>query len=127
MAKLTIADLKKIKDDYKSVVTIRDGAPRVKINVHMGTCGIAAGARKIMASVMDEIEKNKATDVVVTSSGCAGLCSKEPMVTISVIDQSPVKYAQLTDEKMRKIFVDHVMGGKIVEDLALVIGNEMSY
>jgi NADP-reducing hydrogenase subunit HndB len=127
MAKLTIEDLKKIRDEHKSVVTMRDGAERVKINVHMGTCGIAAGARKIMASIIDEIEKNKVTDVVVTSSGCAGLCSKEPMVTINIIDKPPVKYAQLNDEKIRKIFKDHVMEGNIVEDLALVIGSEMSY
>lgn len=127
MAKLTIEDLKKIKEDHKSVLTMRDGTSRVKINVHMGTCGIAAGARKIMTSIMEEMEKYKVTDVVVTSSGCAGLCSKEPMITINIIDKPPVKYAQLNDEKIKKIFKEHVVEGHIVEDLALVIGNEMTY
>jgi len=53
MAKLTIADLKKIKEQYHQ--GLREGGFRVKITVHMGTCGIAAGARAIMNAVMDAL------------------------------------------------------------------------
>jgi NADP-reducing hydrogenase subunit HndB len=124
MTKLKIEDLEKISQRVKKTVLLRDGAGRAKITVHMGTCGIAAGARKIMNELMDEIEKRELTDVILTSSGCAGLCSKEPMATVELKDEAPVKYVDLTPEKIRKIFEDHVIGGKIVEEYALAKGSE---
>lgn len=124
MPKLKIEDLEKISQRVKKTVLLRDGAGRAKITVHMGTCGIAAGARKIMNELMDEIEKRELTDVILTSSGCAGLCSKEPMATVELKDEAPVKYVDLTPEKIRKIFEDHVIGGKIVEEFALAKGSE---
>jgi NADP-reducing hydrogenase subunit HndB len=66
----------------------------------MGTCGIAAGAREIMDALLDEMKKKKATDVVVTTSGCAGLCNREPMATVELKDQPPVKYFDLTPAGM---------------------------
>jgi NADP-reducing hydrogenase subunit HndB len=93
----------------------------------MGTCGIAAGARSIMNVVMEELTKSNLKDVAITTSGCAGLCSKEPMATIELSGEPPVKYIALTDEKMRKIFAEHVVGGKPVQDFALVVGHETTY
>ena len=127
MARLTVDDLKKIKDDYKTTLTLREGGSRAKVNVHMGTCGIAAGARKVMDALLEEMSKNNVTDVIVTTSGCAGLCSKEPMATVEILNESPVKYVYLNEDKMRKIFKEHIMEGKIVEDCALVMGNETAY
>ena len=125
MAKLTIADLKKIKEQYHQ--GLREGGFRVKITVHMGTCGIAAGARAIMNTVMEEMAKSDMNDVAVTTSGCAGLCSQEPMATIELAGEPPVKYIALTEEKMRKIFAEHVKGGKPVQEYALVVGHETTY
>jgi NADP-reducing hydrogenase subunit HndB len=125
MAKLTIADLKKIKEDYHQ--GLREGGFRVKITVHMGTCGIAAGARPIMNAVMEELAKSNLKDVAITTSGCAGLCSKEPMATIELAGESPVRYISLTEEKMRKIFAEHVVGGRPVQEYALVVGHETTY
>ncbi len=127
MAKLTIADLKKIKETYHANQALREGGFKVKITVHMGTCGIAAGARPIMTAVMEELAKSGRKDIAVTTSGCAGLCSKEPMVTIELAGEAPVKYIALTDEKMRKIFAEHVVGGKPVTEYALVAGHETTY
>lgn len=127
MPKLTIDDLKKIKDNYKAAMTVRDGGARAKVTVHMGTCGITAGARKVMESLLDEINKNNITDIIVTTSGCAGFCSKEPMVTVELLGSSPVKYITMNEDKMRKVVQEHLLGGKIVEDCALVAGNESSY
>jgi NADP-reducing hydrogenase subunit HndB len=125
MAKLTIADLKKIKEQYHQ--GLREGGFRAKITVHMGTCGIAAGARAIMNTVMDEMAKANVKDVAVTTSGCAGLCSQEPMATIELSGEPPVKYIALTEDKMRKIFSEHVVGGKPVKEYALVAGHETTY
>ena len=124
MPKLKIEDLEKISQRVRKTVLLRDGAGIAKITVHMGTCGIAAGARKIMNALMETIEEKDIKDVILTSSGCAGLCSKEPMATVELKDEAPVKYVDLTPEKIRKIFEDHVIGGKIVEEYALAQGSE---
>lgn len=124
MTKLKIDDLEKITAEFKSKMTVREGGGRVKITVHLGTCGIAAGARKIMSVFIDEIEKSKVTDVILTTSGCAGLCSKEPIATIELINEAPIKYIELTEFKARKIFAEHVLKGKLVTEYALSVGSE---
>ena len=127
MAKLTVEDLKRIKEEVRSTTALREGGFRAKINIHMGTCGIAAGARKLMSAVLKEIEERKVNDVMVTTSGCAGLCSREPMATVELLGKPPVKYCDLNEEKMREIFIHHVLNGEIVEAYALARGNETTY
>jgi NADP-reducing hydrogenase subunit HndB len=124
MAKLKIEDLEKISKRVRKTTLLREGAGKAKIIVHMGTCGIAAGAREIMNTLLDEFEKKNIDDVILTSSGCAGLCSKEPMATVEVKDEAPVKYVDLTPEKIRKILSEHVNGGKVVSEYALAVGSE---
>ena len=125
MGKLTIEDLGKIRDAARYKIALRQGAGRVRINVHMGTCGIAAGARQILTAVMKEIEAKGLHDVIVTNSGCAGLCSQEPMMTVEVLGEpAPVKYVFLTPEKVKKIMVAHVLQGQAVKEYALAIGSE---
>lgn len=124
MAKLKIEDLDKIAQDVQHKMSVREGGGRVKVTVHMGTCGIAAGARTIMSTFLSQIEAQKVTDVILTTSGCAGLCSREPMATVEVTGQAPVKYVDLTEEKTKKIFTEHVMQGKFVTEYALSIGSE---
>lgn len=127
MAKLSIEDLKKLKESVEASVTLREGGYRAKVNIHMGTCGIASGARKIMTAVLDEISRRDLKDVIVTTSGCAGLCSREPMITVELLGAAPVKYVDLTQEKMQEIFSEHVLGGKIVEKYALAVGSETTF
>jgi len=127
MAKLTLEDLKKIKEDAKAATTLREGGYRAKITVHMGTCGIASGARKVMSAFMDEVSKKNLNDVIVTTSGCAGLCSREPMATVELLNEAPVKYVDLDEEKTREILTEHVIGGKIVEKYALAVGSETTF
>jgi NADP-reducing hydrogenase subunit HndB len=125
MGKITVDDLSKIREAARYKIALREGAGRVKINVHMGTCGIAAGAREILTTVMKEIEAKNLHDVIVTNSGCAGLCSQEPMMTIEVLGEpAPVKYVFLTPAKVRKIVESHVQNGQIVKEFALAIGSE---
>ena len=127
MAKIKIEDLAKIRDEARHKMTLREGAGRVRINVHMGTCGIAAGAREILTTVMKEIEQRNLHDVIIMNSGCAGLCSQEPMMTIEVLgERAPVKYVLLTPEKVKKIIDSHVLKGKIVTDYALALGSEQT-
>ncbi|HZX10819.1 MAG TPA: (2Fe-2S) ferredoxin domain-containing protein [Acidobacteriota bacterium] len=125
MPKLNIKDLQKIKEKKKRTSKLREGGDyKVKVTVHMGTCGIAAGAREIMNAFINEIEKHESSDVLITNSGCAGLCSKEPMATIEVLGQAPVKYVDLDEKKVKEIFQKHVMGGNVVKKNALGKGSE---
>ncbi len=127
MTKLTIEELKNIREKEKDKTLVsKDGPFNVKVTVHMGTCGIAAGARDIMKAFMDEIEKNNAENIFVTTSGCAGLCSHEPMATVEFAEHIPIKYIDLTPEKVKKIFNDHIMNQKPVQDYALGAGSERS-
>ncbi len=122
--KLKPEDLDKISRRMKATTTLREGSGRVKITVHMGTCGIASGARDILSAFLKDIEKSKADDIILTTSGCAGLCSREPMATVELKGKPPVKYVDLTPEKVEKIFKEHVQGGNVVSEYALAIGSE---
>jgi NADP-reducing hydrogenase subunit HndB len=122
--KISIEDLKKIKERERWKMAQREGVYRVKITVHMGTCGIAAGARDVMAEFRDSIAARGITDIILINAGCAGLCAEEPMVTVEVKDQTPVKYVLLDREKAKRIFDEHVMAGKPVEKYALAPENE---
>jgi len=122
--KLKPEDLDKIARKMRSVTNLRDGAGRVKVTVHMGTCGIASGARGILSAFLTCLENEGVDDVIITTAGCAGLCSREPMATVELKGEPPVKYVDLTEEKVKKIFKEHVMGGKIVEEYAIAIGSE---
>ena len=124
MVKLEPGDLDTIAEKIKGTMLMREGTCRTKIVVHMGTCGIAAGARTIMKAFMEELESRDIKDVSVTISSCAGLCSREPMVTVEKQGEPAVKYVDLTPEKARTIFADHVLGGKIVTEYALAAGSE---
>jgi NADP-reducing hydrogenase subunit HndB len=125
MAKLTISDLKKIKDKVHAETALREGDRRVRVTVHMGTCGIASGAREVMDALMREIEEAGVSDVVVTTSGCMGLCSREPLVTVEIIGQEPIKYEYVNPNKMRQIFKRHVLEGEIQTPFVLARGAEI--
>ncbi len=122
--KLKPGDLDKISEKMRASTVLREGAGRAKITVHLGTCGIASGARPILKAFMDRMEESAAKDVILTTSGCAGLCSHEPMATVELKGEAPVKYIDLTEEKVEKVFAGHVMGGKIVTEYALALGSE---
>ncbi len=124
MPKITPNDLAKISQDAKSVMHLRKGVARARILVHMGTCGIAAGARGVMSALMREIEQSKMEDVMLTASSCAGLCSREPMITVEIRDEPPVKYVDLTPQKVKEILAKHLVGGTIVAEYALSLGSE---
>ncbi len=79
-----------------------------------------------MTALIKELEGRDVQDIILTTSSCAGLCSREPMVTVEVKDQPPVKYVDLTPDKAIEILEKHVVGGEIVSKYALSVGNEKS-
>ena len=119
MAKLTIDDLKKIKEDTAKSNSLREGGATVKITVHMGTCGIAAGARAVMNALMEELAAADRSDIRVVASGCMGMCSSEPNVTVEMQDSEPIVYQKMESNRMRQVFKRHVLLGEVQSDFAL--------
>ena len=119
MAKLTIDDLKKIKEETTKSTSIRDGEANIKVTVHMGTCGIAAGARAVMNALMEEMAEADRQDIRIVTSGCMGMCSSEPNVTVESKEAEPIVYQKMDSNRMRQVFKRHVLLGEIQSDFAL--------
>ncbi len=127
MPKLTMDELNKKREEARKGIYLRDGEFRGKIIVHMGTCGIAAGARAVVSAFLadlEELEKNGVRDILLATTGCAGLCSREPMATVEMRDSPLVKYGDLTPDKARRIFAEHILKGNIIQEYAIGIGSE---
>jgi NADP-reducing hydrogenase subunit HndB len=117
----SLADLRKIKDEVQLRNALREGGYTACVTVHMGTCGIASGAREVMRVLLENLEKSRRKDIRATTSGCIGLCSHEPLITVERLNEEPVRYAMVNAEKMNQIFKEHVIGGKPVAEYALVM------
>jgi len=92
----------------------REGEQETKIVIGMGTCGIAAGAREVMAAILDELSKRNLGQVAVTQTGCVGLCDKEPLVDVIKPGQPKVTYGRVDAEKARRIVTQHVVNDQVI-------------
>ena len=119
MPKLTIEDLKRIRDRARKTTALREGETAIKITVHMGTCGIAAGAREVMDALLEELAQSERQDIRAVTSGCMGMCSSEPNVTVEIHGKDPVIYQHMNRNKMRQVFKRHVLLGEVQTDFAL--------
>ncbi len=122
MAKLTLDDLKRIRDEARMATQLREGEAPVKVIVHMGTTGIAAGAREVMAALMAELSKRKVTNVTVTQSGSFSLESEEPVVTVVRPNADMVSYGRVTPDKIIRILVEHILGNRIITEWMVATG-----
>ena len=117
MAKLTLDDLRKLRDEKKKSMTQRDAnGKRAEVVIGMGTCGIAAGAKIVFDAFLDEMEKAGISDVTVKQTGCMGLCFSEPTVEVLCDDMPHVVYGNVDDKTARRIVRDHLLGKALVSD-----------
>ncbi|MGD9675859.1 MAG: ferredoxin [Candidatus Bipolaricaulia bacterium] len=121
---MKLEELQKIRERAQAEMRLRGGAARVKIVVGMGTSGIAAGARTVMTALLDEIQKRRLTDVIVTQSGEKGFASQEPVVEVIERDRPTVVYGAVDQDGARRIVAEHVVNGTIVEALVLSVSDE---
>ena len=119
-----LADLQAIKDKTQTQNALREDGYHVLATVHMGTCGIASGSRAVLTAMVDELSASERLDIRVTTSGCVGACEREPVMTVEVLDQPKVLYGELTPDKARQIFKEHIMGGKLVPEYVVGYGDE---
>jgi NADP-reducing hydrogenase subunit HndB len=119
-----LKDLQAIKEKVQAQTVLRQDGYKACVTVHMGTCGISAGARDIMGALMDELATCRRRDVRITTSGCIGICIQEPVMTVEVLGSEPVIYGKLDTNKARLIFREHVLAGKAIPQLAIGSGRE---
>ena len=111
----SLAELQAIKDRMKNKIILREGAQEVRVVVGMATCGIAAGARPVLNAFVEGVDKEGLNDkVIVSQTGCIGICQYEPVVEITVPGQEKVTYVKMTAEKAEKVLKEHIKGGKVV-------------
>ena len=117
MPKLTLDDLKKLRNEKKKDLQQRQTEGKtIRIVIGMGTCGIAAGAKETFDTFLDELQKNNLTNVLVKQTGCMGLCYSEPTVEVSVPDMPTIVYGKVNAEVARKIVRKHIVGKLLIND-----------
>ena len=117
----SVEELKAIRDRVKNTVHLRkeDSADNVRVVVGMATCGIAAGARPVLAAFTEEVAKRGLQNVMVTQTGCIGICQYEPVVEVFEPDGSKTTYVKMTPEKVARIVTEHLVNGKAVEEYTI--------
>lgn len=112
----SLQELAEIKKKAQEMTQIRESGEKASIIVAMGTCGIAAGARDVMTTILDELGKRGITDIAVTQTGCIGMCEQEPLLTVVKPGMNRVTYGHVDAEKAREIIARHIVKGQIVEE-----------
>jgi len=116
----SLEELKAIRDKMKDKVAIREGDDQIRVVVGMATCGIAAGARPVLASFVEEVAKNGLTDkVMVTQTGCIGICQYEPVVEVFESGKEKTTYVKMTAEKAKRVVEEHIKGGRVVDEYTI--------
>lgn len=115
----SLEDLDRIRERAREATRLREATGAKRIVVGMGTCGIAAGAREVMTAILAEVAKRNLTNVIVTQTGCVGLCDREPLVDVQIPGQPSVTYGQVDATRAREIVARHVVNGQVIGDWAI--------
>ncbi|MDH3982437.1 MAG: hypothetical protein OES84_05980 [Kiritimatiellaceae bacterium] len=116
MAKMTLEELRNLRDAKKNEMVQRDGEKSAQIIIGMGTCGIAAGAKEAFDAFLDELNSHEVKDTRITQTGCMGLCFSEPTVEVAVLDMPRVIYGNVDANVARRIVKEHIIGKSLVSD-----------
>ena len=118
----TLAELAQIREKMKDKVGIREGVNGIRIVVGMATCGIAAGARPVLNTLVEEVAKEDlSSTATVTQTGCIGICQYEPVVEVFEAGKEKITYVKVTPDMAKRIVAEHIKGGKVVTEYT--IGN----
>ncbi len=121
----SLAELQAIKDKMKDKVILREGTGDVRVVVGMATCGIAAGARPVLNTFVEEVNKADLNEKVsVSQTGCIGICQFEPVVEVFEAGKDKVTYVKMTPEKAKRVVEEHLKGGKVISEYTIAANNE---
>ena len=112
----SLDELKRIREEALQKKQLKATPGNIQVIVAMGTCGIAAGARDTMKSVLNFIETEKVSGVTVTQTGCLGLCEQEPILQVVFGDQPKVMYGKVDAQIAQKIMKQHVQNGQPLKE-----------
>lgn len=115
----SIAELEEIRKKTFDEIGMRKNTSSRRIVVGMATCGIAAGARPVMSTLVEELKKRNITDVNVTMTGCIGVCRLEPIIEVIDTEGSKVTYVKMTAEKAARVIAEHIVNGRVCADLTI--------
>jgi NADP-reducing hydrogenase subunit HndB len=115
----SLDDLKKIREEALKKQQLKETSGKTEVVVGMGTVGIAAGARETLKAILDMIEKDNLSDIIVRQTGNIGLDSYEPIVQVILPGEEKVSYGKVNPEMVRRIMKEHVLGGEIVKDFQI--------
>jgi NADP-reducing hydrogenase subunit HndB len=116
----SLQELAEIRDRSKGKVALREGHNEIRIVVGMATCGIAAGARPVLATLVEEVEKQgMSVKATVSQTGCIGICRLEPIVEVFEAGKEKITYVKMTSEKAKQIVSEHIKGGKPVYEYTI--------
>ena len=116
----SLAELQAIRDKARGKVTLREGQDdAIRVLVGMATCGIAAGARPVLTTIVDEVAKRGLQNVMVTQTGCIGICQFEPVVEVVTPDGDKTTYVKMTPEKAVRMVNDHLVNGNVVTEFTI--------
>ena len=110
----SLDDLQALRQQLQKDIKARTDTATT-VTVGMGTCGIAAGAREVMHAILNELE-SRSIDAHVTTVGCIGMCSKEPLVDIQQGDEARVTYGNISPEMVPKLIEEHLVNGNVVDE-----------
>ena len=116
----SLEELKAIKAKMQDKVNLRTSSAQTRVVVGMATCGIAAGARPVLAAFVEGINEAGLSDnVIVTQTGCIGICQYEPVVEVFEKDKEKVTYVKMTAEKAKEVIEKHIKGGAPVSEYTI--------
>ena len=117
----SLAELQAIRENMKSRVSLREGHQAIRIVVGMATCGIAAGARPVLNTFVEEVNRLGLTDTAtVTQTGCIGICRLEPIVEVYENgSDEKITYVKMTPEKAKRVVEEHIKGGRPVYEYTI--------
>jgi len=115
----SIAELEEIRRKTLEQIGLRENKERMRVVVGMATCGIAAGARPVMNTFLEELRKRNITDVNVTMTGCIGICRLEPIVEVIDSDGNKVTYVKMNPEKAARVVAEHIVNGRVCIDYTI--------
>jgi len=111
---MTIDDFRNLRETARRDIRIRLQTG-TKIIIGMGTCGIAAGARETMHTILEELAKRQ-IDAHVTTVGCIGMCAFEPLVDVEQAGGSRITYGNMHPENVPRMIEEHLIHGRVVDD-----------
>ena len=115
----SLEDLKRLKEEALTKRIAKTNTRRAHITVAMGTCGIAVGARDTMKVILEAIEQENLTNVVVTQTGCIGLCGWEPIVQVAMGDEPKIIYGKVSPERAWRIMREHIQAGRVIQEFVI--------